>query len=399
MITALRVTFGPAHVRKLAAGVALFAVTLAIATGPALAAAPAVFRNIPTTLPGNVDSVGYEATNTSELGDLIQLATGGARARANLPVTVVMSSWGCERGGNDTCVTTPGATWDQALTLTLYAVDDTGATPAAVTPSILQTTQTFAIPYRPSFDPTGPCAKTGTGWYSAAEDHCYSGFAYPVTFTLPAGADLPDKLIWGIAFNTSHHGYVPLGDDPNNALNNPWDSLNVGIHTFSGQPSVGIDIEPDNAFITGTPGTFRDDVGGWAAYAPLACFGYCPINLAAAPTSPPSTSPPTTPPTLAPTTPPTTPPTLAPTAAPTAATTPIESFAGATAAASASAGATPVEVVAAATGTPHSATPPPTNSNSPSDGGSSGLLALLISLGFGAVGLFAVGAQRRTMRR
>jgi len=67
--------------------------------------------------------------------------------------------------------------------------------------------------------------------------------------------------------------------------------------------------------------------------------------------------------------------------------------------ASASAGATPVEVVAAATGTPHSATPPPTNSNSPSDGGSSGLLALLISLGFGAVGLFAVGAQRRTMRR
>jgi hypothetical protein len=89
----------------------------------------------------------------------------------------------------------------------------------------------------------------------------------------------------------------------------------------------------------------------------------------------------------------------APTPTPSPTATPIESFAGATAVASASASATPVEVVAAATGTPHSATPPPTNSKGPSDGGSSGLLALLISLGFGAVGLFAVGAQRRTMRR
>ena len=373
-MTALTTALGRGHTRKLAVGAVLFAATLAIAVGPALAAASTVFRNIPTTLPGNVDSVGYEATNTSELGDLIQLAAG-ERSRANLPVTVVMSSWGCERGGNATCSTDPGATWNQELTLKLYSVKDVGGTPA--TDSVLLTkTQTFAIPYRPSFDPNGPCAKTGTGWYSAAEDHCYSGFAYPVTFTLPAGANLPNELIWGIAFNTSHHGYFPLGDDPNNALNNPWDSLNVGIHTFLGEPSVGIDLEPDNAFITGTPGTFRDDVGGWAAYAPLACFGYCPINLAAAPT-------PTAPP----------PPTPTPTP------TPIESFAGATAVASASASATPVEVVAAATGTPHRATPPPTNSKGPSDGGSSGLLALLISLGFGAVGLFAVGAQRRTMRR
>ena len=395
-MTALTTALGRGHTRKLAVGAVLFAATLAIAVGPALAAASTVFRNIPTTLPGNVDSVGYEATNTSELGDLIQLAAG-ERSRANLPVTVVMSSWGCERGGNATCSTDPGATWNQELTLKLYSVKDVGGTPA--TDSVLLTkTQTFAIPYRPSFDPNGPCAKTGTGWYSAAEDHCYSGFAYPVTFTLPAGANLPNELIWGIAFNTSHHGYFPLGDDPNNALNNPWDSLNVGIHTFLGEPSVGIDLEPDNAFITGTPGTFRDDVGGWAAYAPLACFGYCPINLAAAPTPTPTPTP-TLAPTLAPTDAPTLAPTDTPTLAPTPAVTPIESFAGATAAASASASATPVEVVGGATGTPHGATPPPTSSNGASDGGSSGFLALLISLGFGAVGLFAVGAQRRTMRR
>ncbi len=381
-MTALTTALGRAHTRKLAAGAALFAATLAIAAGPALAAAPTVFRNIPTTLPGNVVSVGYQATSTSEFGDLIQLAAG-ERARANLPVTVVMSSWGCQRGGNATCSTDPGATWNQELTLKLYSVKDVGGTPA--TDSMLLTKpQTFAIPYRPSFDPNGPCAKTGTGWYSAAEDHCYSGFAYPVTFTLPAGADLPDKLIWSIAFNTETHGYAPTG------TNGPWNSLNVGAQTFSGQPSVGTDVEPDSAFLNSTwsgayvdgsvTGTFRDDIGGWVGYAPLACFGYCPINLAAAPT-------------------PTPPPTLAPTDTPVPIATPIESFAGATAVASALASATPVEVVAAATGTPRSATPPPTSSNSPSDDGSSGLLALLISLGFGAVGLFAVGAQRRTMRR
>jgi hypothetical protein len=185
-------------------------------------------------------------------------------------------------------------------------------------------------------------------------------------------------LIWSIAYNTSHHGYAPRGDDPTNALNNPWDSLNVGAVTFSGQPSVGTDVEATSAFLNSTwdgaygdkgaagLGKFRYDPTGWGENAPLVCFGYCPINLAAAPT-------PTPPP------PPT--PTLAPTA---------------TLAASAS--ATPVEQVGGATGTPVKATLPPTSSQSPSDGGSSGLLVLLISLGFGAVGLFAVGAQRRTIR-
>jgi hypothetical protein len=387
--TALRVGFGPANARKLAASAAIFAATLAITAGPALAAAPTVFRNFPTTLPGNVPSQAFQATSTSEFGDLIQLAAG-ERSSANLPVTVVMSSWGCESGGDDTCVTTPGATWDQALTLTLYAVDHSGATPAAVTPSILQTTQTFAIPYRPSYVPAGPCPADVVNhfyrWYSAFENACYNGLAHPVTFTLPEGITLPDELIWSIAFNTETHGYAPTG------TNGPWNSLNVGAQTFSGQPSVGTNVPAAAAFLNSTwdgaygdkgaggLGTFRYDPTGWAANAPLACFGACPINLAAAPT-------PTAPP------PPTPTPTLAPTAAP------IESVAGATAAASTSASATPVEIVDAATATPRGATPPPTSSNRPSDGGSSGLLALLISLGFGAVGLFAVGAQRRTMRR
>jgi hypothetical protein len=342
--------------------------TLAIAVGPALAASPTVFRNIATTLPGNVPSQAFQATSTSEFGDLIQLAAGD-RSSANLPVTVVMSSWGCETGGMDTCQTTPGATWNQALTLTLYAVDHSGATPAAVTPAILQTTQTFAIPYRPSRDATGHCDASGFyPWYSAAENHCYNGLAHPVIFALPGGVTLPDELIWSIAFNTETHGYAPTG------TNGPWNSLNVGAQTFSGQPSVGTDVEPASAFVNSTwtgaygdngaagLGKFRYDPTGWAANAPLACFGACPINLAAAPTP--------TPP----------PPTLAPTA-------------------TASVSVAPSEQIEGVTATPVSATLPPTSSKSPSDGGSSGLLVLLISLGFGSLGLLAVGAQRRTVRQ
>jgi hypothetical protein len=385
------VGFGLAYVRNLTASAAIFAATLAIAAGPALAAAPTVFRNFPTTLPGNVSSHSFEAQSTSEFGDLIQLADG-ERARANLPVTVVMSSWGCETGGNATCTTTPGATWNQDLTLNIYSVKDVAGTPTADA-LLLTQTQTFAIPYRPSFVPDGPCpADVANGyyrWYSPAEDTCYNGLAHPVAFTLPPGADLPTELIWSIAFNTADYGAIPKH------VNGPWNSLNVGAKTFAGQPAIGTDVDPSSVFVNSTwDGAYGDSgplgifratgVGGqnarWAGYAPLICFGYCPIDLAAAPT-------PTAPP------PPTPTPTLAPTAAP------IESVAGATAAASASARATPVEVVGAATGTPRGATPPPTSSNSPSDGGSSGLLALLISLGFGAVGLFAVGAQRRTMRR
>jgi hypothetical protein len=255
------------------------------------------------------------------------------------------------------------------LTLTIYNADLAGAVPAVGT-VVLKITQTFAIPYRPSYDPAGPCAaKNSTGWYSTLEAKCYNGYSHPVTFALPSGITLPGELIWSIAYNTSHHGYAPLGDDTTNALNNPWDSLNVGALTFSDPPAVGIDVEPDVAFVAAGGGALGRDTG-WAANAPLACFGYCPINLAAAPT--PTPAPPTATPTLAPT--------LAPTSG-------------------ASGSADPSEQVAGVTATPVRATLPPTSSSSPSDGGSSGLLLLLISLGFGSLGLFAVGAQRRAVRQ
>jgi len=329
--------------RRTALGAAVVAATVTLVAAPAIAAAPTVYRNIPTTIPGNIGSIAFQARSISEFGDLIQLA-GSERSSAKLPVTVVMSIWACEKGGDVTCDTTPDATWNQDLTLTLYAVDTTGFTPVAVVPPLLAKTQTFALPYRPSRDATGHCDASGFyPWYSVAENLCFNGLAHPVTFALPAGVTLPDQLIWSISFNTETHGYAPIGKS------GPWNSLNVAAKTYSGEPTVGTDVEPQAAFVNSTwtgaygdngaggLGTFRYDPTGWAAIAPLVCFGYCPVNSAAA------------------------------------APTPFDSVLGATA--------------------------PPTGTSGPSRGDSSPLLAVLICFASGALGLAAVRSQRAAIRR
>jgi hypothetical protein len=81
---------------------------------------------------------------------------------------------------------------------------------------------------------------------------------------------------------------------------------------------------------------------------------------------------------------------------------PVEIVEGATATPTVAPTATPIERVAAATGTPaRAATPPPTsaNGNSSTGGDSTPLFALLICLAFGSLGLLAVEAQRRSIRR
>ena len=116
-------------------------------------------------------------------------------------------------------------------------------------------------------------------------------------------------------------------------------------------------------------------------------------------------------PTVAPTATPTEAPTATPTEAPTATPTPFESFEGQTATptvaptpgetATPVVTSTPFESIGGETATPaKSATPPPTSTGSGSSGNSSTpLMVMLICLAFGGLGLVAVEAQRRTIRR
>ena len=350
----------------------------ALLPAASLAAVPPVYSNVPSSLPGNVPSVGYEATSTSEFGDLVQLA-GSQRSSGNLPVTVVMSIWACETGGDATCVTTPGATWSQPLTLNIYAVDRSAAVPAPGT-LLTSATHTFDLPYRPSFDPSGPCAGKSTGWYQASSATCFNGFAYPARFALPAGVTLPDEIIWTVAFNTAHHGYAPTG------VNGPWNSLNVGVKTFGGEPAYGVDVEPDSAFVNSSwsgmykdgglagLGTLRDDVGGWHNLAPLACIGAtCSIEGPGATPTPTAT--------------PTATATATATATPTATGTGTET-------------PTPIESVAGVTSAPTSGTTPPPTSTTPGGNGNVGTpLILMISLGYAALGSIIFAVRRRATHR
>ena len=131
--------------------IAVMAMTLVTMTvGLASAAGPngnVTYNSVPDDLPGNVTSLGFQATQTSEFGDSVILGDGGRKAKS---VDVVMSSWACESGhwATQNCVTTPGATFDHPITVSLYSVAANGD-PGEL---LVTSTETFAIPYRPSAD-------------------------------------------------------------------------------------------------------------------------------------------------------------------------------------------------------------------------------------------------------
>src|SRR3984957_21115311 len=110
--------------KVLGSGAALMGLVPAgLATGPATvggagAATPSpVYNSTESPLPGNLPSVGFEATQTSEFGNQISFSSGSGRVLQN--VTATLSSWGCQSGAWNTgdCSTTPGATFSEPVTL------------------------------------------------------------------------------------------------------------------------------------------------------------------------------------------------------------------------------------------------------------------------------------------
>ncbi|MEO8329363.1 MAG: hypothetical protein ABI586_05100 [Candidatus Nanopelagicales bacterium] len=258
--------------------------TVAMFTATALLAIPAanaatrtpIYDNVPSPLPGNVDSVSFESYAISELGGQVEFA-GTARNRPT--VKVVMSSWACQSGyyslGN--CSTSPGATFSHPLTIRVYAVgvnDEPGALIGAVT-------RTFSMPYRPSANYT-KCTDANAGkWYKRTTGTCHNGKAFARTVSL-GSLTLPDKVIISIAYNTTHAGYSPIGESAAcyaTTAGCAYDTLNAGLTTNS-PPSVGAQPLPNDAYLnaaqndaycddgTGGLGTFRLDAGCWTGYQP-----------------------------------------------------------------------------------------------------------------------------------
>jgi len=243
-----------------------------------------IYDSTVTPLPGNFPSLGYQATSTSEFGDEINFA---GTFRLLQQVTVTLSSWGCETrvSPNNSCVTNPGATFAIPITSTIYNVGE-GDT---VGTQIATLTQTFNVPYRPSQDDTN-CAGSDAGkWYSSSDGKCNNGLATNITFDFSALATvtLPDSVIYGISYNTSTHGYSPIGTDAacfSTPAGCPYDSLNVAL---TPAVTVGSQVNPGKAFLNSTwtgaycdngadgTGSFRLDSptsACWTGYVPAVQF-------------------------------------------------------------------------------------------------------------------------------
>lgn len=209
-------------------------------------------------------AIGFEATQTSEFGDGVQLA---GTARTLVSLNVLFMSYACQSGHWNTgdCVSAPDATFDWPITANIYAVDNSGSTPA---PGALLATETVSqtIPFRPSADPSCPAggdAPAGAQWFNPLAPnggHCQNSIGKVLTFgnmTAPGGgavAPLPDEVIWTVAFNTQHYGNPPAGITAICTLTGgcPYDSLNVGDKSYPGAPYAGTDTDPNGAFLSST---------------------------------------------------------------------------------------------------------------------------------------------------
>jgi hypothetical protein len=222
---------------------------LLLALAPlALADSVAVYNTIPSTLPVNLPSEGYEAASISELGNLIQFA-GNDSTYALSSATIVMSDWAPQSDWaseiNGTTITSTG--FYIPLTLNLYNVGANNSVGALIKSVIVDA----FIPWRPAA--TSTCGSQ----YLASDGICHSGSLSTVTFDL---GDLltSSEIIYGLSFNTEHSGYDPAG------VPGPYNSLNFALSTSP--PSVGSNPLFNTAYVAADGGTLGQDTG-WDPYS------------------------------------------------------------------------------------------------------------------------------------
>jgi hypothetical protein len=240
--------------------IAILPVLLLALAPSAFAGTIDVYDNIPSPLPDNLPSQGYEAWSMGEFGGLIQFA-GNNSTYSLTSATVAMSDWALASTWvaeiNGTTITANG--FYVPLTLNLYNVG-TNYSVGALLDSV--TVDAF-IPWRP--EATSTC---GSG-YLGSDGACHNGSLSTVTFDL-GGIVTPGEIIYGVSLNTEHYGSDPTG------VNGPYNSLNIALSTTL--PTVGSEPLPDTAYWetsaaywyadggAGGVGTFRQDTG-WTPYS------------------------------------------------------------------------------------------------------------------------------------
>jgi hypothetical protein len=225
--------------------VALLAVTALTAIGAAAAGAETVYNNVPSKLPGNFASIGLEATSSSEFGGEIELA---GKVRSKPTLTVVMSSWACETGGvGSGCKTAkPTKAFKVPVTIRVYAVGELDEGPIA------EQTKSVKMYYRPSETPEK--CETG-GWYDAAEETCYHGYAFPISIKLGKLKKMPRRSVITVAYAHSSGATQSM----NVAVSEPAENtLSLGA-----QPAEEwfVNSTWSGMYCAGTPGTLGGEGG------------------------------------------------------------------------------------------------------------------------------------------
>ena len=245
---------------------AAFAVVCGGSVARADNAAAVVYNSIPSPLPPNMISQGFQSNQVSEVGDFVHLSGTNRMLRT---VTVTMSDWALKSTPANVTYCVPTANCFSSggsdgtggffypITLDVYAgVPGTPNTKGALLATV---TQPIAVPWRPPAA-TSPACPNGTAW-RAGDGNCYNGYAFNATFDLGGlNVTLPDDVVIGVAYNTMTYGAHPIGVD------GPYNSLNVGL---VGTPNPG--DNPDRVFLNssnpqwynggGAGGTFREDTG------------------------------------------------------------------------------------------------------------------------------------------
>lgn len=236
---------------------AVLALTIAVfASVAAGAGAETVYNNLPTVKPGNTVSQGFECCQTKEFGGAVKLPN--STARRNPVVKVGLSSWACVEGdaeGNN-CKTPAGSKFTLPITIRIYEM---GAGKLAGA-KVLEKTQSFQVPFRPTASPKCTTGSGKGGWYGTTATGgkaCFHGQLSYVKFNVP-GVLPESEAIVTLTYNTNTQGYEPTGKT------GPSDSLNVALTEpeWPG-PSIGSYANPSEDYANSTmPPEFEDPMCG-----------------------------------------------------------------------------------------------------------------------------------------
>lgn len=200
----------------------------------------------------HIASEGFECCSVSEFGDGLVFTHSGARLNT---VSAILQSWGCESGHwySDDCLTTPGSNFEEPITANVYSVTTSPSGSPAPGALLATATADFYIPYRPSANNQkcfGSAYYTGA-FFGPVDKKCDEGLSVRITFNFRrSNVTLPSEAIVTLAYNTSHAGYSPYGQDTPCYYSSGgcgYDGLNVSANGNGG--FIGSNIDPNGVFV------------------------------------------------------------------------------------------------------------------------------------------------------